>query len=162
MNCQIQTLLRMNAKNKKYFFKKIDDRFSDYIDGRQLHFSKLFEFFEMARFELMEDFYDYYRNKRPTEEDLNLGKFVVGRIQSETYEALYEEIKDEITIKTNLKVRHIPLLEFEQIAYRGKEKLFCANVKVIMVDDHLNKIETWNPNVLETMLEFIESKGKEE
>ena len=55
---QVNDLIRENEKRKRYFTKIISPRFSDCIYERKIHFSKIFEFFEMARFDIMHDFYE--------------------------------------------------------------------------------------------------------
>lgn len=162
MDKELQELLKANEKNKKVFTSEISVRFSDCIYGHQLHFSKIFEFFEMARFEIMEEFYTFYQEKKKSDKKINLGSFVVVRVQSEIHEALKKESTEDIQVKTNLLVRHKPMFEFKQIAKRQGEKIVEAKVKVVLVDEKMNKVENWDLDVLKAILEFVDQKGKEE
>lgn len=162
MDNELQNRLKANEKNKKLFTSDITVRFSDCIYGHQLHFSKIFEFFEMARFEIMEEFYAFYQEKKKTNKKINLGSFVVVRVQSEIFDGLKEESLENIQVKTNLLVRHKPMFEFKQAAYRQGEKIVEAKVKVVLVDEKMNKVENWDLDVLRAILEFIDQKGKEE
>lgn len=160
---QINELIRDNERRKKYFFTLIKPRFSDYVYDNKIHFSKLFEFFEMARFEIMHDFYDFCNEKHQGADAENLGNFVVVRILSESFDALENSALGEISVRTALIVHQKPLLEFEQTAFnKDAEPLIKANIKIAIVDKDLKKAESWNREILLAILEFINLKGKEE
>jgi acyl-CoA thioesterase FadM len=161
---QTNDLIRKNEKRKRYFLKKISPRFSDCVYERKIHFSKIFEFFEMARFDIMHSFYDFYQQKKQFNENVNLGSFVVVRVQCENYEMLNTPIYGDITIKTALIVHQKPLLEFDQTAFENEnnQPLIKANIKIAIVDTYFNKVENWDSDVLLVMLEFINTYGKEE
>lgn len=161
MNSDLQAYLKKHRQNEKYFTNEISYRFSDCMDGNRIHFSKLFEFFEMARFDIMEQFYTFYQKKKK-EERIDLGNFVVIRIQSEISEAIEKRMNENILVKTNLIVHHKPLFEFKQIAYCQKEQLLEAKVKVVLVDQNMQTVQDWDLNVLSAILEFVDQKGKEE
>ncbi len=160
---QILELIRDNERRKRYFFTEIKPRFSDFMYDDKIHFSKLFEFFEMARFEIMHSFYDFCREEHQGTDAENLGNFVVVRINSESFEALENSARGEITVKTALIVHQKPLLEFEQTAFNENAcPLIKANIKIAIVNKNLKKAESWDGKVLLAMLEFINLKGKEE
>ncbi len=161
INHDIQENLKKNRQKNKFFPYEISYRFSDCIYEHHIHFSKFFEFFEMARFDVMTQFMDFYQKKTKSKEQIDLGNFVVIRIQSEMSEAIEKSLSENIQIKTNLFVHHKPLLEFQQIAYCQKEKLLEAKVKVVLVDEKMHKVEDWDLDILSAILEFIEEKGRE-
>lgn len=160
---QVSDLIRENEKRKLYFTKTIAPRFSDCIYDRKIHFSKIFEFFEMARFDIMHEFYDFYKEKSDMNKDISLGKFVVVRVLCENYEALNMPVYGNIETKTALIVHTKPLLEFEQIAYESRDyqPLIKANIRIAIVDDSFNKVDNWDDDILLAMLEFINTYGKE-
>ena len=161
---QANDLIRENEKRKRYFTKTISPRFSDCIYERKIHFSKFFEFFEMARFDIMHDFYDFYETKTQPNKNISLGNFVVVRVQCENYEPLNISIHGNVTIKTALIVHQKPLLEFGQIATENQhnQSLIKANIKIAIVDASFNKVENWDDDILLAMLEFINTYGKGE
>lgn len=160
---QASELIRENEKRKLYFSKTISPRFSDCIYNQKIHFSKIFEFFEMARFDIMHDFYDFYTEKLELDKKITLGKFVVVRVLCENYEALNMPIYGDVEIKTALIVHQKPLLEFEQIAYENQsgQSLMKANIRIAIVDNSFNKLDNWDDDILLAMLEFINTYGKE-
>lgn len=159
---QAKDLIMDNEKRRRYFIKKITPRFSDCMHESKIHFSKIFEFFEMARFDIMHNFYNFYQKKKQLNENTNLGNFVVVRVRCENYEALNKSVYGDITIKTALIVHQRPLLEFEQIAVESEhnQSLLKANIKIAIVDAAFNKTENWNSDILLAMLEFINVYGK--
>ncbi len=160
---QINELIRENERRKRYFVTKIKPRFSDYVYDNKIHFSKLFEFFEMARFEIVHGFYNFCREEHQGSDAENLGNFVVVRINSESFEALESSARGEISVKTALIVHQKPLLEFEQTAFNENGcQLIKANIKIAIVNKDLKKAESWDRDILLAMLEFINLKGKEE
>lgn len=162
---QASDLIRENEKRDREFpfIKVISPRFSDCIYERKIHFSKFFEFFEMARFDIMHDFYDFYETKKQPNKNISLGNFVVVRVQCENYEPLNTSIHGDVTIKSALIVHQKPLLEFEQIAVENQHNhtLIKANIKIAIVDTFFNKVENWDYDILLAMLEFINTYGKE-
>ena len=160
----ISERIREQEKNKRYFYKTILPRFSDCIYDGKIHFAKIFEFFEMARFDIMHQFYDFYQKKQASQERVNLGSFVVVRIQCDNGEKLQEPVAGEILIKTALTVHPKPLLEFEQIAVSSStgEILTKANIKIAIVDAEFRTVEVWEQEILLAMLEFIFTYGKED
>lgn len=161
---QINELIRQNEKVKKYFYKEISPRFSDCIYNGKIHLSKYFEFFEMARFDIMHGFYDYYKNKKELNGDISLGSFVVVRIQCENYSGLNVSFCKDVQVKTALIIHQKPLLEFEQTAFTDNGDLpsVKANIKIAIVDSSFQKVDNWDKDVLLAMLEFINAYGKEE
>lgn len=161
---QANALIRENEKRKRYFTKTISPRFADCIYERRIHFSKLFEFYEMARFDILNDLYEFRRKKTGQEQLSGLGNFVVVRVQCDCREALHHTRTQDITIKTALVVHQKPLLEFEQLAFDedSGELLMEANIRIAIVDDTFHKAENWESNTLLAILEFINTYGKEE
>lgn len=161
---QVNNLIRENEKRKRYFTKTITPRFSDCIYERKIHFSKIFEFFEIARFDIMRDFYEFCETKTQRNTNISLGNFVVVRVQCENYEALNMPIHENVAIKTALVVHQKPLLEFEQIATENRcnQLLVKSNIKIAIVDTYFNKVENWDDDILLAMLEFVNTYGKEE
>ncbi len=161
---QINEMIRKNEKKKKFFAKKIHLRFSDYIYDRKIHFSKLFEFFEMSRFDIMHNFYDFVYKRSKLNEDINLGNFVVVRVQCDSYKTLNVSIYSDIQVKTILTIHQKPLLEFEQVAFECENNLplIRANIKIAIVDNAFEKVEEWDRDILLAILEFINIYGKEE
>lgn len=159
----VMEMIRTNEKHKKYFYKTIEPRFSDCIHDRKMHYSKMFEFFEMARFDIMHAFYDFYQKRVNCTEDVSLGSFVVVRLQCENFEALTRPVFGQVGIKTSLTVHQKPLLEFEQLAYNASgEPLTQANMKLAIVDLSFRTVDEWDKDVLLAMLEFIDTHGKED
>lgn len=160
---RVKDLIRENEKRKWYFTKIISPRFSDCIYKQKIHFSKIFEFFEMARFDIMHDFYDFCEIKTQPNKNINLGNFVVVRVQCENYERSNMPIYGNISIKTALIVHQKPLLEFEQIATENQhnDTLMKANIKIAIVDAAFNKVENWDDTILLAMLEFINTYAEE-
>lgn len=161
---QIQQLIRQNEKKKKSFTKKISPRFSDCIYDKKIHLSKILEFFEMSRFDIMHDFYDFVYERRTLHESINLGNFVVVRLQCDSYETRNNSIGGDIQVKTVLIIHQKPLLEFEQVAFDCEQHLPLAraNIKIAIVDDTFAKVEEWDKGILLEMIEFIHTYGKEE
>ena len=160
---RLDELIRENEKGTKHFKKLITPRFSDCIYGRKIHFSKIFEFFEMARFDIMNSFYLYYKHRKNYGESINLGNFVVVRVQCDKYEALERPIYGDVSIETTLIIHNSPLLEFDQIAYDvdSGEMMFKANIRIAIVDETYGKVVSPDRDVLTAMLEFINLYGKE-
>lgn len=157
-------MIRENEQHRKYFYKTIEPRFSDRIYDGRIHFSKIFEFFEMARFDIMHGFYDFYQTKKPCETKPDLGSFVVVRVQCENSEALSRPVEGALEIKTALTVHLKPLLEFEQIALCKDDGnvLTRVDMKIAIVDKSFKTVEVWDEEILLAMLEFIQSYGKED
>lgn len=160
---QINELIRQNEKTKKYFTKDVSPRFSDRIYSKKIHLSKFFEFFEMARFDIMYSFCDFCKKRFATDDAVDLGKFVVVRVQCESFEEINMPVSGDVKIITALIIHQKPLLEFEQIActYENCLPLIKANTKIAIVDATFEKINDWNKNILLAMLEFIHTYGKE-
>lgn len=159
----IAEMIRRNEKHKKYFYKTIEPRFSDCIYDRKMHYSKMFEFFEMARFDIMHAFYDFYQKRANCTEDVSLGSFVVVRLQCENFEALTKPVSGSVRIKTSLTVHQKPLLEFDQLAINSVgEPLTQANMKLAIVGPSFKTVEVWDNDILLAMLEFIDTHGKED
>ena len=159
----VMEMIRANEKHKKYFYKTIEPRFSDCIYDRRMHYSKMFEFFEMARFDIMHAFYDFYQKRSNCTGDVSLGSFVVVRLQCENFEALTRPVLGSVGIKTSLTVHQKPLLEFEQHAYNASgEPLTQASMKLAIVDPTFRTVDVWDRDVLIAMLEFIDTHGKED
>ena len=132
---QINEMIRKNEKKKKFFAKKIHLRFSDFV---------------------------YKRSK--LNEDINLGNFVVVRVQCDSYKTLNVSIYSDIQVKTILTIHQKPLLEFEQVAFECENNLplIRANIKIAIVDNAFEKVEEWDRDILLAILEFINIYGKEE
>ncbi len=160
----ITELIRENEQYRKYFYKTIDPRFSDRIYDGRIHYSKIFEFFEMARFDIMHGFYDFYQAKKSCESEPDLGSFVVVRVQCENFEALSRPVEGAIEIKTALTVHLKPLLEFEQTALcKGSGNVLTqVSMKIAIVDKSFKTVDQWEEEILLAMLEFIQSYGKED
>ncbi len=132
---QINELIRENEKIRKYFTKDVSPRFSDCIYSKKIHISKFFDFFEMARFDIMYSFCDFYKKKFIADETVDLGKFVVVRVQCESFEDINMPINGDVKIITALIIHQKPLLEFEQIActHQNCLPLIKANIKIAIV-----------------------------
>ena len=163
-SANIAEMIRENEQHRKYFYKTIDPRFSDRIYDGRIHFSKIFEFFEMARFDIMHGFYDFFQSKKLCETEPDLGSFVVVRVQCENSQALFRPVEGGLVIKTALTVHQRPLLEFEQIALSrdGGTVLSQVDMKIAIVDKSFKTMEAWDEEILLAMLEFIQSYGKED
>ncbi len=160
---QIAEMIRENENNKRYFYTEISPRFSDYMYDSRLHVSKIFEFFEMARFEVMNDFFDFFGKMRADGNKPNFGNFVVVRVKCDNFDCLNSPKSGKISIKTALTVHQKPLLEFDQAAFTDENQMLTkANIKIATVDRNSKTLENWGNDVLTAMLEFIKTKGKEE
>ena len=160
----ITEMIRENEQHKKYFFKIVEPRFSDRIYDGKIHYSKIFEFFEMARFDIMHAFYDFFKKRSNCDGEIRLGSFVVVRVQCENFDALQKPIDGKIEIKTALTVHQRPLLEFEQTALQCDKNipLTKTSMKLAIIDDHFKTVEKWDDEILLAMLEFIQTHGKED
>ena len=167
---QVHNLIRQNEQTKKFFYKKYLLRFSDCIYDGKIHFSKYFEFFEMARFDLMHTFYSYLKskkldgNKQFGRDKLELGNFIVVRVSFNSYSNLELLVKDSVNIKTALIIHQKPLLEFEQIAFTESNPKPCvkANIKIAIVNEFFHKVDNWDHDILCAMIEFINAYGRED
>ncbi len=160
---QINEWILQNEKIKRVFYQEIHPRFSDCIYNRKIHFSKYFEFFEMARFEIMLLFYDYLKEKKTSDAPPSLGNFVVVRASFESYPDLGLPVNGFVKIKTAFIIHHKPLLEFEQTAFtKSGNPCVKANIKIAIVNEKFEKIENWERDILGAMLAFTNQYGKEE
>lgn len=142
------------------FDELITTRFADFICGGQLHCSKQFEFFEMARFEVLRQYEQFlarrsYPALRTPEQPIF---FVVAKAD---YTSLRPVLQTpEIWIRTRLMVQNIPVLEFRQALLLPKTQEICAEavIKIAIVDHNMAMIQNWTQSIQQSMLAFVLEK----
>ena len=141
-----------------YFFTHIQPRFSDLIQGQRLHFSKCYEFFEMARFDVLERFRQ--SEWSPVSKDsLNGLLFLV--VRTEYTQHRQWEGKRPIRIKTRLLVQKMAVLEFEQelLDETSSTPYVSAVIKVAVVKQDLRRIADWEDIFAPVMSMFVVQNG---
>ncbi len=159
---EINEMIRKNEHQKRYFHKTISPRFADKTYNQRIHISKYYEFFEMARFDIMQEFYNFLKNETKTDKDVNLGNFVVVRTNADIISDVSISGGKNIDLYTALIIHNRPLLEFEQIAYdeNSQNAIVKANIKIAIVNERFEKVEDWNQQILCCMLDFINKFGE--
>lgn len=141
-----------------YFFTHIQPRFSDLIQGQRLHVSKCYEFFEMARFDVLERFRQS-EWASISKESLNGLLFLVARTQYTQHRQWVGE--RPIRIKTRLLVQRLAVLEFEQelLDETSSEPYASATVKVAAVKQDLQRVTDWEDTFAPVMSMFVVQNG---
>ncbi len=159
----LHSRIHENEKHKRYFMKEITPRFADSIYQHRVHFSKFFEFFEMARFDIMHGFSDVFCAKTGRTGAVSIGNFVVVRANAEQFQTPQLTDSDHIRIATALILHQKPLLEFEQLAFLSSSDrpVIQANLKIAIVDENFTTVDRWDLEILDAMLDYIEQHGEE-
>lgn len=141
-----------------YFFTHIQPRFSDLIQGQRLHFSKCYEFFEMARFDVLERFRQSEWSA-VSKDSLNGLLFLV--VRTEYTQHRQWEGKHPIRIKTRLLVQKMAVLEFEQelLDETSSTPYVSAVIKVAVVKQDLRRIADWEDIFAPVMSMFVVQNG---
>ncbi len=161
MNCMNESgkqAFQEQKARRYYFFTHIQPRFSDLIQGQRLHFSKCYEFFEMARFDVLERFRQ--SEWSPVSKDsLNGLLFLV--VRTEYTQHRQWEGKRPIRIKTRLLVQKMAVLEFEQelLDETSSTPYVSAVIKVAVVKRDLRRIADWEDTFAPVMSMFVVQNG---
>lgn len=134
-------------------------RFSDLISNEELHPSKLFEFFEMARFDVLSRFQGSAQitgeNLRRTQQ----ARYVVAKAdfnQLRTWRG-----RGKMTIQTRLVVNSIPMMEFYHRVFDEAQTCYAeATVKIAAVDEQIRLLPDWESSICGQMSQFIINKGE--
>lgn len=142
-----------------YFYLDIFPRFSDLVSGSEIHPSKLFEFFEMARFDVLSRFQS---SAQISEENLlrtRQAQYVVAKADFNQLHPWHG--RGRMTIQTRLTVNNIPMMEFSHRVL-DESRAVCAEatVKIAAVDEEFHLFQDWERSICGQMSRFIITKGE--
>ena len=161
MNCMNESgkqAFQEQKAQRYYFFTHLQPRFSDLIQGQRLHFSKCYEYFEMARFDVLERFRQSEWSA-VSKNSLNGLLFLV--VRTEYTQHRQWEGKRPIRIKTRLLVQKMAVLEFEQelLDETSSTPYASAVIKVAAVKQDLQRIADWEDTFAPVMSMFVVQNG---
>lgn len=165
MNEQETAKLQKRQLEKQLFFgDKEPLRFSDRMWDGTIHPAKLLVFYEEARFRILENYQKYCKELGdPGEIGKILGntRFVVTRIVTggqEKGHSVYIETK-ELVIRTRMIIQPVPVMEFHQcVEGHG----FPTTISTALIDEKGQMIRKWDKKIYNSMLMFVNEKGREE
>ncbi|MCI7813782.1 MAG: hypothetical protein MR543_08945 [Robinsoniella sp.] len=147
---------------KRYGFEfEVKTRFADFFGGGSLHFSKCFEYFEMARFDILELF-ESYRAARGRRDSMEKIYFVVVKADYEKMDNV--GMCGNLRVQTQLIVEKIPYLGFRQSLtdMDGREIYAKTEMKIALVDQEMRRIERWKEELFFDMISFVKDMGRRE
>lgn len=158
MNESEKQAFQEQKARRYYFFTHIQPRFSDLIRGERLHVSKCYEFFEMARFDVLERFRQSEWSA-VSKDSLNDMLFLVVRTEYTQHRQWTG--KRPIRIKTRLLVQKMAVMEFEQelLDETSSAPYASATVKVAAVKQNLQRITDWEDTFVPVMSMFVVQNG---
>lgn len=159
-NFDLSRALAEQSQKARWFETTFQTRFADYVHGGKLHCAKCFEFFEMARFDLLSRF-KLILDESSAEHMMEYF-FLVAKVD---YERIQEPLRSGyIKIRTRLLVQSSPVLEFTQelLDPVTGEVSIKATVKVAMVDQNMRMVTHWQGTILQQILEFVTAKEERE
>ena len=158
MNESEKQAFQEQKARRYYFFTHIQPRFSDLIRGERLHVSKCYEFFEMARFDVLERFRQSEWSA-VSKDSLNDMLFLVVRTEYTQHRQWAG--KRPIRIKTRLLVQKMAVMEFEQelLDETSSAPYASATVKVAAVKQNLQRITDWENTFVPVMSMFVVQNG---
>lgn len=131
------------------FVYRISDRFADYVAGSVVHVSKYFEFFELARFDVLRLFREYLSNQCKAD-NLSDCFFVVVKVDFSEMCILCKGT--HFWVETELLIDKIPVLEFRQ-SIRSDTDCYCeASIKTAIVSNDFQLVHD-SGNILKGQLE---------
>lgn len=158
---EVEALFLEIHEKKYYFYFKVKTRFSDFFGEGFLHFSKCFEYFEIARFDILDRF-QKYRMEKHRSKKIEKIYFVVVKANYEHMQNL--SVCDEVTIKTRLIVEKIPYLKFRQMLMdvETSQVYAKADLKIALLDQEMKGIKKWDEEVFFDMISCVKDLGKKE
>lgn len=161
----IAQALAAQSEHARYFDFCIETRFADFICGGQLHCSKQFEFFEMARFDVLQQYEQFLAREGydALRTEAHPVFFVVAKTDYTNIRPVTRA--EKVLVRTRLIVQNIPVLEFHQALLQANSSHVCAEavIKIAIVDENMATIRNWTQSIQRSMLMFVleEWKGVE-
>lgn len=134
-------------------------RFSDLISNEEIHPSKLFEFFEMARFDVLSRFQGSAQITGDNLRRTRQARYVVAKADFNQLRTWHG--RGKMTIRTRLVVNSIPMMEFYHRVFDEAQTCYAeATVKIAAVDEQIRLLPDWESSICGQMSQFIINKGE--
>lgn len=151
----------LQQKEARWFYLPVEPRFADLNHDGTMHVSKVLEFFEMSRFDVLRQFRSsVYSAVR--DEELDQVFFLVVRADITPHKPWQGQ--RPLRVKTRLVVQKTPMLEFHQqlLDADSEEPYVSAVLKIAIVQKNMQRVENWEQEFVPGMSLFVVNQGRKE
>ena len=136
------------------FVYQVSDRFADYVAGSVVHVSKYFEFFELARFDVLRLFREFLSHQCKSDK-LNDYIFVVVKVDYS--EMIILRKGRHFWVETELLIDKFPILDFQQ-SVRSETDCYCeALIKTAILSNDFKLLHDSESILKNQLEEFLSS-----